>query len=66
MTDRPLQWLSITLLIALVALATAGALRWDVLKLWWRSLFTPRQEPHLHLQDAPERHRHTHHHPDEH
>jgi len=64
MTDRNLQWLAMALLLLVAALAVAGALRWDVLKLWLQSLLTPRQEPHLTLQPPlPDRHRHAHRHP---
>ncbi|MDN3919214.1 hypothetical protein [Roseateles violae] len=60
-TNHALEWL---LLLAVLLLALAGALRWDVLKLWWRGLFTPKQEPHLSLWQQPtERHRHLHRHP---
>jgi hypothetical protein len=61
--NNGLAW---SLLGLVLLLALLGALRWDVLKLWWRGLFTPRQEPHLSLQPhLTDRHRHLHRHPHE-
>ncbi len=56
MTDSGL--LTLAVLLAVILLAVAGALRWDLLKLWWRNLFAPPPEP-LQLQPLRvDRHRH--------
>ncbi|MDY0744738.1 hypothetical protein SNE35_09475 [Paucibacter sp. R3-3] len=56
---------AMTILLAAVVLAVLGALRWDALLLWLRSLFeapTPPSEPPVLRVPAP-RHAGTHHHP---